>query len=210
MHAPAINVEQINLLLNDCSAQQIIDWVHNNASSPVVSTSFGPDSAVLLHMVTQVMPGIPVIWVDSGYNTTATYRFALDLIKLLKLNIKIYTPNSTTAFLNVKMSGIPQIDTDAHSEFTQTIKLEPFNRALDELKPDMWLTGIRAEETSFRKTLDILTILSSGRVKLAPILNWNEKDISHYIEQFNLPVEKNYFDPTKPSEGAECGLHTRV
>ena len=204
------NISQINALLEDCTPEQVVGWVRDNACCAVISTSFGPDSAVLLHMVTKQIPEIPVIWVDSGYNTTATYRFAIGLIEHFDLNIKIYTPNSTMAYLNVKMKGIPEVDTQAHSEFTHTIKLEPFSRALDELKPDVWLTGIRAQETSFRKSLDLVSSFAPGRIKVAPILNWDEKQIHDYIRQHNLPVEKNYFDPTKSFEGAECGLHTSL
>ncbi len=203
-------LEQVNRLLEDCSAVEITSWALQKAAHPVVSTSFGPNSAVLLHMVTAQMPQIPVIWVDSGYNTNPTYKFALALIERLNLNIKIYTPKSTTAFLNVKHSGIPEIETPAHQEFTEVVKLEPFNRALNELEPDIWITGIRAEETAFRQTLNIATAPSSGIIKIAPLFKWVAADIHDYIQQHNLPVEKNYFDPTKSFEGRECGLHTRL
>ena len=204
------NIKQINRFLDSCSANEIASWALQNANNPIVSTSFGPNSAVLLHMVTLEIPQIPVVWVDSGYNTNPTYKFALALIKRLNLNMKIYTPKSTTAFLNVKNSGIPEIETPAHQEFTETVKLEPFNRALAELKPDIWITGIRAEETVFRRTLDIATEPSSGITKVAPLLKWTGSDIDSYIHEHDLPVENNYFDPTKSFEGRECGLHTRL
>ncbi len=210
MNEIKFDLEQINQLLDSCSATEITSWALLNAKNPVVSTSFGPNSAVLLHMVTQQLPQIPVIWVDSGYNTNPTYKFALQLIERLNLNMKIYAPKSTTAFLNVKNSGIPEIETAAHQEFTETVKLEPFNRALGELKPDIWITGIRAEETAFRQTLNIATKPSSGIIKVAPLLRWAVSDVNAYVKQYDLPIENNYFDPTKSFEGRECGLHTRL
>ena len=204
------DITQTNYLLANSSPQETIAWVFQNTQKSIVSTSFGPNSAVLLHMVTQQNPDIPVIWVDSGYNTNPTYKFALELIERLKLNMKIFTPKSTSAFLNVKMNGIPDIETSAHEEFTQTVKLEPFNRALDELKPDAWLSGIRSEETEFRRTLNIVTNYSDKFIKVAPLLNWTEQEINNYISKHDLPIEKNYFDPTKSFEARECGLHTRL
>lgn len=210
MIADKNNLNQINALLDGCSAHEIINWIHNAAKSPVVSTSFGPNSAVLLHLVTRVMPDIPVIWVDSGYNTNATYEFAIRLIERLGLNMKIYTPKATTAFLTVKMKGIPDIETQAHSEFTKTVKLEPFKRALDELAPDIWITGVRSQETEYRKSLRIVSPNGINRMKVAPILNWREGTMLEYICAHDLPIEPNYFDPTKLIEGRECGLHTRL
>ena len=210
MQSAKNDLNQINSLLEDCSANQIINWVSDSARVPAVSTSFGPNSAVLLHLVTRVMPDIPVIWVDSGYNTNATYQFALALIDKLSLNMKIYTPNTTSAFLTVKMKGIPDIETQAHEDFTKTVKLDPFRRALDELNPDIWMTGIRAQETHYRKSLNLVSRHGLRRLKVAPILNWLEQDVSDYIAKYKLPVETNYFDPTKSIEGRECGLHTHL
>lgn len=204
------DLNQINALLENCSSIEIISWVFNTATTPIVSTSFGPNSAVLLHLVTQVMPDIPVIWVDSGYNTNATYEFAIKMINRLNLNMKIYTPSATSAFLTVKMKGIPDVETQAHDDFTKTVKLDPFRRALNELEPDIWITGVRAQETTYRKSLSVVSKQPSGRLKVAPILNWNEQDILDYINDYELPVENNYFDPTKSFEGRECGLHTRL
>ena len=210
MQSANYELNHINSLLEDLSSNEIINWVCESARAPVVSTSFGPNSAVLLHLVTRYIPDIPVIWVDSGYNTNATYQFALALIEQLDLNMKIFTPNSTSAFLNVKMKGIPDVETQAHADFTNTVKLDPFRRALDELDPDMWITGIRAQETEYRKSLNRVTRYSLNCLKVAPVLNWLDQDIIDYIAKYQLPIENNYFDPTKSIEGRECGLHTRL
>ncbi len=210
MNSAAYDINQLNALFTGCDAYEIINWVHETAHTPAVSTSFGPNSAVLLHLVTRVMPNIPVIWVDSGYNTNATYQFALELIENLGLNMKIYTPDTTSAFLTVKMKGIPDVETQAHRDFTNTVKLNPFRRALDEINPDMWITGVRARETAYRKSLTVVTLQNEHRLKIAPILDWQEKDILDYIAKYDLPAENNYFDPTKSFEGRECGLHTRL
>jgi len=63
----------------------------------IVSTNFRPYEAVILHLVTQAQPDIPVLWVDHGYNREATYKHAEELKALLKLNIQAFVPKLTAA-----------------------------------------------------------------------------------------------------------------
>ncbi len=88
------------------------------------------------------------------------------------------------------------------------MKLEPFAQALEEFKPEIWLTGIRREETEHRKSLDIVSMDNRGIIKVAPMFYWSEEDVEDYMEKFELPSCRHYFDPTKVHDGRECGLHT--
>ena len=81
-------------------------------------------------------------------------------------------------------------------------------RALDELQPKVWISGIRREETEHRKSLDIVTIDNRGILKVAPLFYWSESEIEAYMAEHQLPSCKHYFDPTKIAEHVECGLHT--
>jgi phosphoadenosine phosphosulfate reductase len=108
------------------------------------------------------------------------------------------------------MGGIPTPDEEErHAEFTRQVKLEPFEKALAELKPEIWLTGIRREETDHRKTLDVVSEDGRGIIKVAPIFYWSDDDIENYMTEHELPTCKHYFDPTKAWDGRECGLHTQ-
>ena len=78
----------------------------------------------------------------------------------------------------------------------------------DRFKPEIWLTGIRKEETEHRKSLDIVSMDNRGIIKVAPTFNWSEDDVEAYMEQHELPTCRHYFDPTKVHDGRECGLHT--
>ena len=110
---------------------------------------------------------------------------------------------------NAIMGGIPTVDEEErHQDFTRQIKLEPFAKALGDYQPEIWLTGIRREETELRKSLDIVSIDGAGIIKVAPIFYWSEDDVENYMEQYELPTCKHYFDPTKVHDGRECGLHT--
>ena len=88
------------------------------------------------------------------------------------------------------------------------VKLEPFARAMDEWSPEVWFSGIRREETEFRKTLDILSFNARGILRVAPIFHWTEEQLADYMAEHELPSCKRYFDPTKLRDNAECGIHT--
>ena len=169
----------------------------------------GRNAAVMLHVVAQVDKSLPTIWVDTGYNLRDTYVVAERLIRDLDVDIQVYSPEMTSERRNAIMGGIPTVDEEErHQDFTRQIKLEPFAKALGDYQPEIWLTGIRREETELRKSLDIVSIDGAGIIKVAPIFYWSEDDVENYMEQHELPTCKHYFDPTKVHDGRECGLHT--
>lgn len=206
----SLDLASANKALEQSSAEEIVKWALERSQRPLVTTNFRPYEAVILHLVTQVRPDIQVLWVDSGYNTSATYRFAEALIKRLNLNVVTYIPQMSSARRNVLMGGIPDVDDPQHEEFTRQVKLEPFQRALSELKPDLWFNAIRKDQTEFRQSLDVVTQSRDGVLKVAPLFHWSEAQLDDYLEQFALPNEFDYFDPTKALETRECGLHTQL
>lgn len=207
-----MNIEQANQDLAQASPREIISWAVQHSRKPIVSTNFGPFEAVILHMATQVKADIPVIWVDSGYNTRDTYKTAQALIEQLKLNLKVYTPVISAARRDAVLGGIPMVDEPEHAEFTEQFKLEPFGRALREQAPDIWLTAVRSEQTAFREGMEIITpaAKTDSPIKVAPLLHWREQDMADYLAAHNLPNVSKYFDPTKAEAKRECGLHTQL
>lgn len=205
---PLFDLENANAVYAKASSLAIIKHALANATRPVISTSFSAHSAVLLHQVLSVQPNIVVLWCDTGFNTPATYKFADQLTNDLGLNLKIYQPRLSAAHLQARYHGIPDAETVEHGEFSNIVKIEPFARAFAELQPDLWITGIRSEETEFRKTQDIFTWDASRQVtKVAPTFYSATRDLVAYLDAHNLPSEVDYFDPTKPEEHLECGLH---
>ena len=175
----------------------------------MMTTSMGVNAAVMLHAVTTRLPGIPVVWVDTGFNLADTYRVAHQLERDLNLNLKVYSPRMTPERIRTLMGGVPLAeDEQQHSRFTELVKLEPFNRAVDELQPRVWLTGIRREETAYRRGLECVTYDSRGLIKVAPFFHATEADLEAYRRRYSLPTTRHYFDPTKLDASRECGLHT--
>jgi len=203
-----VELEQINSRLAGKSPVEVIDWAMKLDKKAILTTTFGPFSAVILHMVTRKYPDIPVVWIDSGYNTRETYLTADKIMKDLNLNMHIYTPVLTSARRDALMNGIPEVNSDEHRLFTWEVKLEPFQRVMNTMKPGVWLTAIRKDETDFRKSLDIVSMGPNGILKVAPLFNWTELDMEEYLYENDLPQVEEYYDPTKAQTNRECGLHT--
>ena len=204
-----LDLDTVNTTLRDASATEVVQWALGLGRPTIATTSMGRNAAVMLHLVSQIDNSLPTVWVDTGYNLRDTYVVAERLIRDLEVNIHVYSPTMTSERRNALMGGIPTVDEEErHREFTRQVKLEPFERALDDFQPEIWLTGIRREETEHRKTLDILSNDGRGMVKVAPLFYWSDEQMEEYMERYELPTCKHYFDPTKVHDGRECGLHT--
>ena len=198
-----LNLAELNDTLAGAPADEIIRQGLALSKRPFVSTKFGPESAVLLHLLVQECPNIPVVWVDTGFNTYATQLYMEQLTDQLDLNLQIYRPR-------IEWSGFPpDLDDPSHQEFTQQVKLEPFQRAVSELRPDVWFCSIRRTQTEYRSRQRYFCNTSSGLLKAAPLLEWSESDMQDYLSNHRLPVENDYCDPTKGEARRECGLHLR-
>ena len=205
-----IDLKSASASLAGKSADEIINWALSNNGKNVVSTHFGPHEAVLLHMLTQRTEQLKVLWVDHGYNTKETYRFAEKLIEKLKLDVDVFTPRMSVARVEAVYAGVPDVEDPRHKTFTEQFKLEPFERAFKELQPEVWFTAIRKEQTPFREGLTPISQGPHGCIKVAPLLAWNEKEMNDYLASNDLPNEEYYYDPTKVLAHRECGLHTRL
>lgn len=201
-----MDIKKINAELQGKSPEEIVQWAIQVANNPLVTTNFRPYESAILHLTTAVAPNLQVIWCDTGYNTSATYRHAKELIEKLNLNIEIYVPRQSVAYRNVVL-GIPEVDTPEHDLFSHQVKLEPFQRAMNTHSPDFWFTNLRKGQTAFRDGIDIVSQGKDGIIKVSPFYNYSDEDLDLYLEKHNLPNEKNYYDPTKVLENRECGIH---
>ena len=134
---------------------------------------------------------------------------SIKIISNLNLNIKLYVPTQTSAHREISMGQVPGIDDPRHEKFTQQVKLEPFKRAMEEIKPDLWITNLRKGQTEFRNNIDILTETDKGLLKVSPFYYWADLDLEAYMNEHSLENEFDYFDPTKVDEKRECGLHNQ-
>lgn len=201
-----MNITAINQTLKDRRPVEIVEWALANSKKPVITTNFRPYEVAILHLVTQVDPDIQVIWCDTGYNTHKTYRHAHALINELQLNIDIYVPKLSAGYRDVLL-GIPEVDTPEHKLFSEQVKLEPFQRAMNEHNPDLWFTNLRKGQTAFRDSIDIVSQSNEGLIKVSPFYYHSDEELDNYLSAHNLTNEFDYFDPTKALENRECGIH---
>ena len=204
--APAMNLASVNAELGH-DAAALVRWAVGLGQPTIVTTNFRPFEAVILHMVAQARPDVPVVWMDNGYNTEATYQFADAVTKQLGLNLKIYLPLRSRAHREALEGATPALDDPRHAAFTEEVKLEPFARALRETAPKVWFTALRATDTAVRAAMDPVSINPDGLIKVAPLLHWSSKDLHEYCQKHGLPNNFDYVDPTKGEDNRECGLH---
>ena len=208
-----MNSDQIaawNAELRTKSPLEIVRWAISQAEGrAIVSTNFRPYEAVVLHLATQVQPGIPVLWVDHGYNRPATYRHAEQLRDLLNLDIRAYLPRMTAAHRDAIDGPIPATDDEAGlKKFSSVMKLEPFQRGMSELAPTIWITALRQVQNPNRAGLDIVSADPNfGSLKVSPVFYLDDAAMEAYLSGHELPNEWDYFDPAKADEKRECGLH---
>ena len=188
-------------------AAGLVRWALSRGQTSIVTTNFRPFEAVILHLVSQVQPDVPVVWMDNGYNTEATYRFADEVTRQLKLNLQIYLPRRSRAHREAVEGATPALDDPRHAAFTEEVKLEPFARALRETQPQVWFTALRATDTAVRAQMEAVSLNPDGLIKVAPLLHWSSKDLYEYCEKHGLPNNFDYVDPTKGEDNRECGLH---
>jgi len=151
-----------------------------------MSTSFGIQSAVMLHLVTSIVPDIPVIFVDTGYLFPETYRFADQLKRRLELNLEIYNPRLTPAHQEALYGKRWEQGAEALEAYNEMNKVEPMNRAISDLGVRGWLSGIRRDQASSRE--DRTVVEKQNKIwKIYPIIDWSDRDIYQYLVAHDLP-----------------------
>ena len=161
----------------------------------IVSSSFGAQSAVMLHLVTRQKPDIPVVLVDSGYLFPETYQFIDELTEKLVLNLKVYRPGRSAAWQEAKHGKRWEQGLAGLDAYNRDNKVEPMERAIDELDVGTWFSGLRRNQSIGRAKTPFLE-RSGDRFKVCPIADWTDKDVYDYLKKHDLPYhplwEKGY------------------
>jgi phosphoadenosine phosphosulfate reductase len=226
---PAVDPAAVDRRLSETAAPDRIAWALGQfGSSLVLSTSFGAQSAVMLHMATRIVPDIPVVFIDTGYLFPETYLFADELTRRLRINLKVYRAVESPAWMEARHGRLWEKGAEGIAAYNQIAKVEPMQRALAELGARAWLAGLRRVQSSTRELLPIVSE-QDGRTKVLPIVDWTDRDVHRYLTQNELPYhplfEKGYvsigdMQTTRPLTAdmtpeetrffgikRECGLH---
>ena len=211
------------------SAEQRIDWAIQNFSQNIfMSTSFGIQSAVMLHMITQKIPHIPIVFIDTGYLFPETYEFAETLSKRLKLKVLTFKSLVEPKQQELKYGKLWEQGIEGLNKYNKLNKIDPMKRAIKELNKKAWFAGIRREQSQSREEKPVVEI-QNNITKIYPIIDWDDRKIDIYLKKNDLPYHplwnKGYVSVgdwhsskpltsnMKPEETRfngikrECGLH---
>ncbi len=180
-------LEKWNVELGRKSAQERIEFaLEQFPGRHVVSSSFGAQAAVTLHLATTVRPDIPVVLVDTGYLFPETYQFVDMLTDLLNLDVHTYQPLRTAAYQEAVHGKRWLEGADGLAAYNTENKVEPMQRALNELNAGTWISGIRRSQASSREHTQFVSG-TGDRLKLSPIADWSDRDVHRYLDKHGLP-----------------------
>lgn len=189
-------------------------------------SSFGAESVVLLHMVSVVAPGTPVLFIDTMMLFQETLDYQLAVTERLKLtDVRVVRATDPEVALNDPDGTLHQFSTDACCNFRKTVPLE---RELSQF--DAWITGRKRFQGGERDALEFFEAEPPTRLRINPLAHWRSGDVQEYLAENNLPrhplVAKGYASigcapctsPIKPGEDpragrwrgsakTECGIH---
>jgi phosphoadenosine phosphosulfate reductase len=202
--------------------------LHELPGTHILSSSFGAQAAVSLHLVTQISPRIPVVLVDTGYLFAETYQFIDTLAERLDLNLHVVQPTLSPSWLEARHGRLWEQGVEGLEQYGQIAKAEPMQRALREQRVGTWISGLRRAQSRSRAQLRSIEVID-GRFKVQPIVDWSDRDVGRYLKQHDLPYhplwDKGYvsigdWHTTRPLSEAgsaeatrffglkrECGLH---
>ncbi len=194
----------------------------------VLSSSFGAQSAVSLHLITRHRPGIQVLLVDTGFLFPETYRFIDELVQRLSLNLHVTRPELSPAWLEARHGRLWERGTHGIEQYNRMAKVEPMQHALENLGARTWFAGLRRQQSSSRRNINFLE-QRQQHWKVHPLADWTDQDIGLYMRRNKLPWhplwEKGYVSigdvhTTRPWQPGmreeetrfhglkrECGLH---
>ncbi len=189
-------LQRCNRKLDRQSAIERVRWsLLNLPAQYVMSSSFGAQAAVTLHLVTRERPNIPVILVDTGYLFTETYQFIDELTERLKLNLKIYRAKFSPAWQEARFGERWQQGEAGITAYNEENKVAPMKTALRDLDAGTWFAGLRRSQSVSRANTPYLE-WSGDRWKVHPIADWIDRDVHRYLKQNDLPFhplwEKGY------------------
>ena len=229
MLAYQLDLKQINGELEAKSSQEIIRWAIETFGSRIAMTSsFGPESGALLHMVSQVNPTVPVLFLETGYHFPETLNYKAELAKLFGLTqvIDLHANPKRREKLVEEHAGVPY---EKNPDMCcQINKVEPLDEAIKNY--DAWMSGIRRRQTDHRKSIRIVEEYEGGLYKISPLANFTSRDIWWYLKEHKIPqhplADKGYLSIgcwpcTRPVQDGddersgrwagksktECGIH---
>lgn len=220
--------ESLSGELENLRAGQRLELLYERLGTRLVaSTSFGLQAAVMLKLLHDHAPNVPVVSIDTGFLFPETYRYAEELMTKFPLDYRIYQPTVSAARMQAVYGNLWEQDKDGSEKYGILTKIEPMNRALKEIGGDVWISGLRRAHSETRQDRPFAE-QQKKTLKVYPILDWADAQVDLYFHQNKLPrhplADQGYttmgdWHSTQPAldgdsessrfngEKYECGLH---
>ena len=183
-----------------------------------LTTSFGIQAAVSLHLISRLDRRVQVIWVDTGYLPPETYAYAEDLMQRLDLQVRVAQAVMSPARMEALHGRLWESGQVEDLETYHRIrKVEPLDRAMTELGVTCWASGVRGRQTDHRSAMQPLERVR-GRWALRPLLDWTSRDVFYYMQEHELPQHPLFaqgystvgdWHSSGPDDGSSSGRATR-
>lgn len=167
-------------------ADMILDWAAKVIPRFAITSSFGADSAVLLHLASKVCPEVPVLFLDTGFHFDETITFRRELANELGLTVLDLTPELTVDE-QAAVHG-PQLYLTDPDNCCGMRKTRPLREALANF--DGWATGVRRVQTPERAATPVVEGRPHAQrwlVKVAPLAAWTDARVEAYLDEYDLP-----------------------
>lgn len=159
----------------------------------VLTSSFGAQSAVMLHLLSRLLPEIPVILIDTGYLFPETYGFIDELVQRLDLQLHSYRARMSPAWQEVRYGRMWEKGPEGIRRYNRLNKVEPMERAIADLAAGTWFSGLRRSQSGSRRNIAVLQS-HGGVVKVHPLADWSNRDIHRYLVKHGLPYHPLWDD----------------
>ena len=185
---PTFDPEELSAALAPLRAGERIRLLHERLGDRLVATtSFGLQAAVMLHLIHEHAPKIPVVFIDTGFLFPETYQYAEELTSHARTSTSgsISPPSPPRACRRCGETSGRAARTDA-DRYAMLTKIEPMNRALRETGADVWLSGLRRSQSQTRVDRPFVE-QQKKTLKAYPILDWADAQVDLYFHQHDLP-----------------------
>jgi phosphoadenosine phosphosulfate reductase len=191
-----LNLERLNREFAIAHPKSILAWCLENIPSGLIqSSAFGVSGMVTLDLLYRDLdpqPPIPILFLDTLYHFPQTLQLVKTVQAQYGIDLKIYRPlgmDSREEFEAIYGAKLWEKDLDRFQELT---KVEPLQRALNNLGVKAWFTGRRRDQAHERSALPIFEWDQRGCLKVNPLANWNYQMVWKYVVEHNVPYNPLY------------------
>ncbi len=200
-----IDINNLNKKFEETGSIEVLNYFLNSFHPRIaLASSLSIEDQAITDMLIKINPDAKIFTLDTGRLPYETYNL-IDKTNFrygIKINVHFPDKNEVEKLVNTKGVNSFYESIEARKECCRIRKIEPLKQALKNY--DVWITGLRREQSITRKETSLIELDSNGKVKLNPLINWSEEEVWQYIKKFNVPYNLLYNKGYKSIGCAPC------